>query len=202
MNKKILAIGSIIACIIILLASLSPVVGYDIVRSSMRDSQLFSIRTKRAIDEEENALTCDYVGRGDLMPFPSRDSKTVLFQKIIDRIYRMDEKEFNIFKNTLMSRLYQNDKIQDIDVSEIITAFQYLKQNPSIISNLANKDNLRFVDYSAKNPFLCLLVDIIAGILFLAFLGIYFLVSLAPEIECWSVRPAGCPSLINPNCFN
>jgi len=98
MENKLLVGGSAIAVIILVLATLSPVVGYHTVKSnSFKDSPLFSIRMKRVIGQDEDALTCEYVGKGQLMPFPSRDNKAILIQKLIDRISSMNEREYNFF---------------------------------------------------------------------------------------------------------
>ena len=61
MRKKLL-LGSIIAVVILILVSFTGVVGYQTTKSSTiaRASPLFSVRSKRAIDEEIKDLTCDY----------------------------------------------------------------------------------------------------------------------------------------------
>ena len=83
MNKKIL-IGSIIAVVILVLVSFTSVVGYNSVKSnSVKASPLFSVRTNRAIGEETKVLTCKYIGKGITLPFPARDDKTVLTQKVM-----------------------------------------------------------------------------------------------------------------------
>ena len=58
MNKKIL-IGSIIAVVILVLVSFTGVVGYQTTKSSTisKASPLFSVRSKRAIYEESEALS-------------------------------------------------------------------------------------------------------------------------------------------------
>ena len=68
MENKLLTIGSILSVVVLVLAGLSPVVGFDSVRSSMKDSPLFDIRSKRAIGEESNTLKCDYIGKGTIFP--------------------------------------------------------------------------------------------------------------------------------------
>jgi len=65
MNKKIL-IGSIIAVVILVLVSFTGVVGYQTTKSSTiaKASPLFTVRSSRAIDEESEDLSCDYIGKG------------------------------------------------------------------------------------------------------------------------------------------
>ena len=100
MNNKIL-LGSIIAVVILVLVSFTGVVGYQTTKSSTiaKASPLFSVRSKRAIDEESRDLTCDYVGKGEenIISIPKRDERTILIQKVIELISKMDDKEFNEF---------------------------------------------------------------------------------------------------------
>ena len=96
MKKKIL-IGSIIAVVILVLVSFTSVVGYNSVKSNVKTSPLFKVRTNRAIGEESKDITCMFVGKGITLLFPKRDDKSVLTQKVVDRINRMDDKTFERF---------------------------------------------------------------------------------------------------------
>ena len=136
MNNKIL-IGSIIAVVILLLVSFTGVVGYQTTKSSTiaRASPLFSIRTKRAIDEESKDLTCDYVGKGNTMSFPARNSRTALYQKVMDRISRMDDNVFNKFIELVVYRIRQDETVKDFDTQEITIALQVFRDNPNEIAS-------------------------------------------------------------------
>jgi len=98
MNKKI-PIGCIIAVVILVLVSFTGVVGYQTTQSStiVRASPLFTVRSSRAIDEESNDFTCDFVGKGEdnFLSIPKRDGRIALVQKFIDRISKMDDETFN-----------------------------------------------------------------------------------------------------------
>ena len=102
MNKKIL-IGSIIAVAILICVSFTSVVGYRSVASGVKASPLFNIRTRRAIDVASEGLSCEYVGKGDSINLliPDRNGNVELFQKIINVISKMDDKELNIFKGKI-----------------------------------------------------------------------------------------------------
>lgn len=132
MNKKLLLGGSVTAVVILVLAGLSPVVGYNSVESSVKDSPLFSVRTKRAIDAEQDSLICDYVGKDkrNTVPIPTLNSRNTLFQIFIDRISIMDDKEFNRLIALVINHVHQNNKIENEDVDEIITFFYTLRANP------------------------------------------------------------------------
>jgi hypothetical protein len=98
MNKKIL-IGSIIALCILVGVSFTSVVGYRSVASDVKASPLFNIRSSRAIDEESEDLSCDYLGSGNSINLliPERDDKIELIQKAIESIRKMDDKTFKRF---------------------------------------------------------------------------------------------------------
>jgi hypothetical protein len=134
MNKNILAIGSIIACIILLVASLSPVVGYNSARSSVRDSPLFSVRTKRAIDQDRDELTSEYVGKGNWIPIPTRNSNMVLIQKTINRFCQMDDSGFSRLTKLIINHAYQDVRIDKDNIEEVITTLELLRTNPEIIT--------------------------------------------------------------------
>ncbi|MCK5261362.1 MAG: hypothetical protein KAJ44_04205 [Thermoplasmatales archaeon] len=137
MNKKIL-IGSIIAVVILVLVSFTGVVGYQTTKSSTiaKASPLFSVRSKRAIDEESKDLTCDYVGKGEesVLSIPKRDDKKVLQQKFIDSISKMDDKTFKRFLNLIINQMQKNDEYDDVNINEVITAIHQLRDNPDRIS--------------------------------------------------------------------
>jgi hypothetical protein len=94
MKNKLLTYGSITACVVLVLAGLSPVVGFDSVRSSVKDSPLFHLRTQRALDREQNIQTCTYLGKDKNINilFPTRESyRTLQFHRILDMMRMMDD---------------------------------------------------------------------------------------------------------------
>ncbi len=140
MNKKIL-IGSIIAVVILVLMSFTGVVGYQTTKSSTiaNASPLFTVRSSRAIDEESKDLSCDYVGKElpTLFTFPKRDNREELVQKIINKIKIMDDKSFDRFVKIVIAYINQNNKINDVEVSNEKIAFMLsrLRDNSEVIKN-------------------------------------------------------------------
>ncbi len=130
MNKKIL-IGSIIAVTVLIGVSFTSVVGYRSGASDVKASPLFNIRTSRAIDEESEELSCEYVGKGedvDLIISPG-DNELKLIRKLIEKIQSMDEETFTKFMNHIIENL---DKINKTDIGntqEIIEAIYKLRTN-------------------------------------------------------------------------
>ncbi|UCD13966.1 MAG: hypothetical protein JSW60_00685, partial [Thermoplasmatales archaeon] len=120
---------SIIAVAILIGVSFTSVVGYSGVKSNVKASPLFTVRTKRAIDEETEGLTCDYVGKGNILPFPTRDDRTMLIQKVINRISKLNDREFNLFKNVVIHNSLQENKIKCKDVDEFSIILRQLRDN-------------------------------------------------------------------------
>jgi hypothetical protein len=139
MNKKIL-IGSVIVISILIGVSFTSVVGYRSVASDVNASPLFNVRSIRAIDEESEELSCDYVGEGELskISIPKRDNKTIIIQGILDRISKMSDKTFNRFIDFVISFINQ----KNINREEIGNALNQLKDNEK-------RDN--FIDWASWN---------------------------------------------------
>jgi len=198
MNKKILAIGSIIACIIILLASLSPVVGYNSARSSVGNSPLFTVRTNRAINEESVSLTCDYVGKGNIFQIPARDSKTVQIQKMIDTIKSMDDKTFLKFVVLVAERYKQPLTDIEVGLEEILAVFYLIRETPykSFVPNNLRGEEFNLSEFTLDNTLKCkiLLILLILGeIVFAIFIILYGLI-LTIKGGCHTVY------LFDPDC--
>jgi len=124
MNKKIL-IGSVIAVCILIGVSFTSVVGYRSVTSDVKASPLFNIRSSRAIDEESGDLSCEYVGKRNIINLiiPDRDVEIEVMRKVIEDIKTMDDETFNKFVSLIFSRIKQNN----IDDKKIIILFNHLR---------------------------------------------------------------------------
>ena len=149
MEKKLLIGGSAIAVVVLVLASLSPVVGFHTVKStSTKNSPLFSIRTNRAVNKETTGtFISDYIGKGGEINiiFPLRNNKDSDGQKIIDKITAMNDEELHIFINLIIKQLQKYTKTINIEKSKIISLLYNLKDNPEIIEQYVvgseNNDN-------------------------------------------------------------
>ena len=145
MNKYPLIGVSICAVVLLILGSLTNVVGYQSMKSSaMSESPLFSMRTQRATDQQRNILTSQYLGKGkeNLLQFPTRDNKTELLIKAIDFINKMDEKTFARFMELCIQKVRQDNTLRDISHYEIIQALLLLKTNPkAILNSFTNRNN-------------------------------------------------------------
>jgi len=132
MNKKIL-LGSIIAVVILVLVSFTGVVGYQTTKSSIaKASPLFSVRSKRAIDEESKDLTCDYVGKGKgvAIYLPTRFVKAELIDRFSIIFNRMDDKSFGMFMDLIIRHLHQKYDSQEYSEFRIVHTLNQLRGNP------------------------------------------------------------------------
>jgi hypothetical protein len=135
MNNELLICGSAIAVVVLVLASFSPVVGYNSVESSAKDSPLFRVRTNKAIDKQSDRFICKYIGNGELIPFPEQDRKVALLQKIVDGISGMDNTEFTKLKELVISYIQKNDAISTEKIPDVIKALDLLRNSPFTIKD-------------------------------------------------------------------
>jgi hypothetical protein len=186
MNKKLLIGGSSITVVVLVLASFNPVVGYASVESSAKDSPLFSVRTKRAIDQESEGLKCDYVGKdqGIDILFPTRDSNAVLFQRLIDKISRMNDVEFNRFIGLVINRLKKDNYLQDENLDEVVQILKKLRYNPIGFKNyyiegknIERTENVFCTTGEAWEPG-CFIIFIFECIFIFTLTFFYFIVTL------------------------
>jgi len=150
--KTKLLLGSIGAVIILILVSFTNVVGVQSTTSgSVSNSPLFRIRTQKAINEKSNTiLTSNYLGKGlNALPFPLRDNRTALIQKVIERIAKMDEKAMFAFIAMNITRMNIGNQRKDISILEISTALNQLKSNRDILTNY--NDDIK--NNNAPKPF-------------------------------------------------
>ena len=140
MEKKILVV-SILAAILIILASLTPVVGTTIVKSDVEKrsivSPLFTIRTQRHVrNEGTKRITSDYLGKGKTLNllFPMKDpvhdwinkalklmeNRPALLDIILARLEKMPE-VINILK------------AYNIDINDFKNDITQIKNDPSLL---------------------------------------------------------------------
>ncbi len=198
MNKKIL-LGSIIAVVILVLVSFTGVVGYQTTKSSTiaRASPLFSIRSKRAIDEESKDLTSDYVGKGEesVLSIPRLDTRRAL---LIDRISRMDDKSYNMLLAQTINYLTIRNQLKDKNIGKIITSIHYLRNNPEQIKEYliipsrenGNRNIVEWQDYTLYGEWMprCL-IEFILYILIENVFWVFFFLSWVPDCSNSFVCP-------------
>ena len=133
MNKKIM-LGSIVAVVIIVLTAFTSVVGFQTTKSTIiKGSPLFSVRTQRATNTQDSkTITSEYIGKRNpiAIPFPPKNTASLLFQNAVDGISTMDDLTFNKFLDAAINKLHQSNKVKDEDLLMIRGLFQFVRKNP------------------------------------------------------------------------
>jgi len=185
-DKKPLIMVSICAVVLLVLGSLSTVVGYQSVKSTtVTDSPLFATRTQRAINQPHNILTSQYIGmeKGNLLQFPCRNNRTEQLKKVIDIISKMDDKTFDQFIESCIQKVRQDNTFSKTN-NEITQMLQLLrKQSKTIIFSVTNKNNQEWLPtydyYSICVAFPgCWIILIVLAIIFAPLLIIMSLLTI------------------------
>jgi hypothetical protein len=161
MDKKPLIGVSLCAVVLLVLGSLSNVVGYQSVKSTVNDSPLFQTRTQRATNQQQNSIISQYlgIGRETLLQFPFRDNRTEQLKKAINIISKMDDKTFQRFTELCIQKARQDDTLRDISRYQIAQALHLLKTKPEAIMNsITERDNHNMTSgyLSCDIPIACL----------------------------------------------
>jgi hypothetical protein len=176
MKKNFFVIGiSIIAIVLLIFSSLSNVVGYQSVKSTVNDSPLFIVRTQRATNQEQNSITSRYLGMGEgnLWQFPIKDNSTEQLKKTIEVVSKMGDRTFAQFIELCINKVRKDNTLQGISDYQIVQALLLLKTNPkAIVNSFINRNNQDITYYNwftlcQEVPF-CIVFNIIFLILFIA----------------------------------
>ena len=139
MDKKPLIVVSILAMVLLVMGSLSNVIGYQSVKSTtVNDSPLFSVKTKRATNQQENIITSQYLGMGkeNLLQFPLRDNKIESLIKAIEFISKMDDKAFAHFTELVIQGSKQDESLRDTKTNEIVQMLHQIRTQPEASINM------------------------------------------------------------------
>ena len=185
MDKKPLMVVSLCVVVLLVLCSLSNVVGYQSVKSTVNDSPLFQTRTQRATNQQPDLFTSQYIGmgKGNPLQFPFRDNRTEQLKKVIDIICKMDDKTFTRFTELCIQKMRQDNSFDNTN-NEIIQMLQLLrKQSKTIIFSVTNKNNQEWLPtydfYSVCVAFPgCWIILIVLAIIFAPLLIIMSLLTI------------------------
>ncbi len=134
-------------CLILLLVlgSFSNVVGYQSVKStSLDDSPLFDVRTKKATENNNPVIiSSNYLGsRSHFLQFPLRENRADQIQKAFAIIQMMDEKEFYGLQNRILSILSDQHNTIDVEKDQLVAFLRQIKSNTKeikiILSDIGN----------------------------------------------------------------
>jgi hypothetical protein len=158
MRKKAIIGGSIGAVVLLVLCSLVNVVGYESVKSTeANESPLFSVRTKRAINQEsKSSLTSDYLGKDfNTLLFPLRDNRTALIQKFINKIRTMDDDTFNRFIDYTVNQINHKKNLKVVNIKEFIKELRQLRESTQNIIVDNDSDISLFTFFPDWDPVPC-----------------------------------------------
>jgi len=187
MDKKPLIGVSICAVVLLVLGSLSNVVGYQSVKSTtVNDSPLFSMRTQRATNQQQNITTSQYLGmgKGNRWQFPTRDNRTEQLNKVIDIISKMDDKTFHRFVEKIIPLISQKENTKDIDFTDIEQALHQLRKNSERFN--VNKDVNSDVPTIFDIP-ICWFPGYILGCLLILIVCIYIMLLPTEIVQCYYI---------------
>ena len=181
-DKKPLIGVSLCAVVLLVLGSLSNVVGYQSVKSTVNDSPLFQTRTQRANNQQPNSITSKFLGKGNLYNIPISENRNEQVKKAIEFISKMDNKTFARFTKLCIYRIKADKASKDINPNDIIKTLTLLKIKT--VSNIdsstdRNKANIASSQYLSSCPWFpgCFLFQFILAIIvmfFLYFSGLTF----------------------------
>ena len=204
MNKYPLIGVSICAVVLLILGSLTNVVGYQSVQSNMVfNSPLFTTRTQRATNQQQNILTSQYLGMGkgnELKVFiPSSNNERILLQKALNKLQGMDDATFTKFLEHVLLWLSTQDTYKDVNVPQLIFTLHQIKENPKTFERYLVNDNNDLTmngDFTTDIWFPgCLILTKIIETLVFAIFFVWVLISIrlntcvwyytCSPIECW-----------------
>jgi hypothetical protein len=136
MNKYRLIGVSVLAVVLLILCSLSNVIGYQSVKSTVvYDSPLFSTRIQRANNQQQYIVTSQYLGKGKNLDIFSlaRNDTIGLAVKAIQRIKAMSETKFSRFLTYIVQQVHQNNKFRNVDETVLVGRLYQLRQRQPLL---------------------------------------------------------------------
>jgi DNA-binding transcriptional regulator YiaG len=150
MNKYPLIGASICAVVLLVLGSLTNVVGYQSVKSTaVNDSPLFRTRTQRATNQQQNLITSQYLGRGkeNLLQFQIIDNRGESLKKTVEIISKMDDETFARFTELCIKKARQDKTLRDINPNEITQILSPLRTKSELFAHFLITSNNQQATY-------------------------------------------------------
>jgi hypothetical protein len=201
-DKKPLIVVSLCAVVLLVLGSLSNVVGYQSVSSTtVDDSPLFTTRTQRATNQQQHILISQYIGlgKGNLLQFPIRDNRTEQLKKAVDIISKMDDNTFYEFTKLCIQNGRQDINLKNANSNEILRILYMLRTNPETITKYYMNRNNQNITSSEMNTVCnwspgCIFHDlvIILGWIIIILIDVIFSLILYTNVQTCSPNPSFC----------
>ena len=148
--RKVLALGSICAVLILVFASLSPVVGNQKIFSSSNENPLFENRISIATQHKSdklNSLKSDFLGKEveTNIKFIKKISNNEIIQNLISDIINMENDEFNNYFNVFLNKINFFKMFDSFNKNEFISLLTELKNNPNYIKEIELRSQKEFL---------------------------------------------------------
>jgi hypothetical protein len=138
-EKKPLIEVSILVVVFLVLGSLSNVVGHQPEKSTaVNDSPLFFTRTLRAVRQQSQPFSAQYLGKDEetKISLPMRDTRTDTIRLILQNMRRMDDTSLKRLAYLIIYNVLQKNHIKGFNSSfnleEIYQGLKELRNNPDI----------------------------------------------------------------------
>jgi hypothetical protein len=212
MKKEYVASGvSICAVVLLVLSSLSNVVGYQPVKSIVEnDSPLFQTRTQRATNQQLNILATQYLGMGKVnrLQFPIRENRTELLKRVIEYISKMNDKTFEQLMEVCIQRAAKNNVAEDVNPSEIIQMLHQIRMQPETIVNMMIRRSNERLDPTNFNcytilfgpPRCYIFLALIFILVTLIYTPILIILRLLTMANCPTAVVSDCPTVFYTFC--
>ena len=132
MKRKIF-VSSIFSVVIIILMSFTNVIGYTSNNSdSVEISPLFITRTNKAIEQDNNLFSSNYIGKGKeiKIQFPEKNNEKEMICKYIDAICHMDDNSFKRLISKTIFQVNKDDKLKDIGANKVLLLLNSMRVYP------------------------------------------------------------------------
>jgi len=209
-DKKPLIVVSLCAVVLLVMGSLSNVVGYQSVKSTVvNDSPLFSVRTTRAIHQKENVIKSNYLGKdSDVNFFKSKiDDINSTVHRFLDMVCKMDMPEVDKLITNYMKKLSLKNEKLTVNKEMLLLNLKQIQENNFKLT----KFNFDFVKKylpksSEEEPSIgnwqagCIVSNFIIGVL--AILALIFLLSFCLISAFVRTCFAGYATCTFTSCYN
>lgn len=189
----------VLGVVLLFIVSFFNVVGYQSMKSSVVNiSPLFQTRTQRAINQQQNIITYNYLGKGKetLWQFPMRDNTTEQLKKAIDTISKMDDKTFEKFTELCVQRIRLDDNFKDMNPNEIVQMLRKVRMQPELIITMVISRGNEKLDPTNFNCYTILFVPPRCYIFFAIIIILVTLIYTPILIVLRLLTRANCPTAV------
>ena len=172
MDKKIL-VGSVLVIVVIILASISPVIGYKISdKKNVISSPLFSARKNKILSRDIKKVNSKYIGHGNALNLFIKKRTTL--QDVVDKATKIVNVRPDVIDEAFNKIISMPEVINllnenNIDVEYLKNQVDAIEKDPKLLEETINKAALSLpldsnnpipVGLSTSNPIGCVIVII------------------------------------------